>query len=310
MTVPLLLIAAVAGQFPAESGSGRAESGSGFSPTLLNPGEPESGSMVEGYETTLDLEFGGQFRRAPDAAESGSERLSWEVESRRDYLDQLSTLWEEYEAYIAGEAESGSGRIESGSGLLGSPDPTAARRRQTAAELAGLRARLEAEIGRVEGELRRTERAVERVPRNGHWKTIPPPVPLPADVADADPDRVRTLLVGFGWLAALAVGLIGGAFLAGMNTRRNLLGPLGVRRLDLAGQIAETADSLLAAADDGEAGRMAACQDRLRERIGRAAVFLAPEVAAAIRSLVAASDAGERSAEYQRLIAELRAGVP
>ena len=300
MTAALLLIAVAAGQLPVESGSGRAETGSGLFSLPWGARKPESGL------TPNLTRRGGQPVPGSAPPESGSGRLSWEVGSRRGTPDDLALLREEFEAYFSGGAESGSSRTESGSELQAPSDSAA--RRQTAAELAALRARLDAEIERVEAELRDAERAAERA-ASRNPVAIPPPIPLPADAADADPARVRTLLVGFGWLAALAAGLLGGALLSGLGGRRRDPRPLENRRLDLAGEIAETADSLLAAADAEEAGRLAACRDRLRERAGRAAVFLDPGVAAAIRSLVAANEAGGRTAAYGRLIAALRSGV-
>ncbi|QDT15998.1 hypothetical protein [Alienimonas californiensis] len=119
---------------------------------------------------------------------------------------------------------------------------------------------------------------------------LPPPSDTPPPPGgDA---RVHALLVSLGWIAALVAGGIAGYLLGlsrGAERRRRSLEP---RQLDLAGEVAETADSLLAAANAGEAGRYEACVDRLRERVGRTAVLLDDRSAGAVRELVAAATTG------------------
>ena len=145
----------------------------------------------------------------------------------------------------------------------------------------------------------------------------PPAVPTEADAAPPPGDaRVHALLVSLGWIAALAAGGLAGYLLGvgrGEERRRRSLEP---RQLDLAGEIAETADSLLAAAERGEADRYGACVDRLRERVGRTAVLLDDRAADAVRGLVAAAgaapptgEAGKLEAAYRGLLGTLRRSV-
>ena len=148
---------------------------------------------------------------------------------------------------------------------------------------------------------------------------LPPPTEAfptgPPPTGDA---RVHALLVSLGWIAALAAGGLGG-YLLGLNRgaerRRRSLEP---RQLDLAGEVAETADSLMAAAAAGEAGRFEACVNRLRERVGRTAVLLDDRAAGAVRDLVAAATTAppaesgrDRQLEtaYDGLVAALRRSV-
>ena len=315
MTAATLIAAVAVAVVPPEAGSGpHVESGSGVDRWERVSPEVNGSSRAARADAlaALRAEFGA-YRRAQDggAVESGSgrtgntaraaqgtgrgerrDRTGPSPESGSGAAEMLNEAFRRTRPlpHHPGFLEQLYGDPEAGSGIL--------------------RAEVEAELEAMRAEQRRAierPRDTDPVPGDPAGESIPPPVPLPADAADGDPEAVRVLLVGFGWLVALAVGLIGGAALAGANARRNRSGPLESRRLDLAGEIAETADALLAAADDGAAARLAACRDRLRERGGRAAVFLGDGVADAVRRL--SSVDADRGAAYARLIAALQAAV-
>ena len=227
--------------------------------------------------------------------------------------------------------------IESGSGT----DDPAARRRLWDA-LAEEERRVDREIARLRAEHAESGSGAPRGgdPRGGHLELfVPPPTrppPLgggfdaddlpPAAVRPVRPDspppagdaRVHALLVALGWIAALAAGGFAGYLLGvgrGEERRRRNLEP---RQLDLAGEVAETADSLLAAADANEADRFAACAARLRERVGRTAVLLDDRAADAVRRLMSTAAAGPPTdeagreglrASYDGLVGALRNSV-
>ena len=151
---------------------------------------------------------------------------------------------------------------------------------------------------------------------------VPPPAgaPRPADPSTAGalrrPGRSRDALPAvLAGIAALAAGLLAGYLLGTGGRAEKLRKGLEPRQLDLAGEVAEAADSLRAAARRGETDRLAACTDRLRERAGRVRVLLDDATAAAMTDLVTAAEADPTKnpaaleAAYEQLVRALRAGV-
>ncbi|NNJ27765.1 hypothetical protein [Alienimonas chondri] len=236
-------------------------------------------------------------------AESGSQLGKWEVGSSRS-LEPLRTDPRSY-------SESGSGvATESGSGIFGGrPDPF------------GHPSYRPMDAGIIAPPPRpRVARPAPRDRASLGGGFDPNDLPPPSEAPPQGDARVHALLVSLGWIAALVAGGLGG-YLLGLNRgserRRRSLEP---RQLDLAGEVAETADSLMAAADAEEAGRFEACVDRLRERVGRTAVLLDDRAAGAVRELVSAATTGppseksvDRSARlqaaYDGLVSALRKSV-
>ena len=275
-----------------ESGSGRVQSGSvirhGFDP--LPPGaydnpprfRPESGSgrMQRRVESGSTIQFGsGQSNDRADeyfSALSEEERTQMNRELRREQQKAQRALERELKAPNAA-AESGSGVSRSDR----RPEQTSTR---------SLEPLLTAPPPRP--------RVAQPAPRDGRSlgggfdvEELPPPSEADAPPPPADA-RVHALLVALGWIAALVLGGAAGYLLgAGRGSNRHLRS-LEPRQLDLAGEVAETADSLMAAAGAEEAGRYHACVDRLRERVGRTAVLLDDRASHAVQNLVAAASAG------------------
>ena len=285
MTPALLTVACLAAGPPAESGSG-----------LFAPPDFPADVVAEGIggrpESGSDLATGG-------GTESGS---GWATEA----VEDLNRAFRRRLAPRDGFLEGLYVPPESGSGI----DRTL--------EIGPSRGR----VGAIRNGSERTSSIpAPRAPpvRNELEVDIPAPITLPPPGTGAAAE-LRSLLVGFGWIAAALAGAAAG-YLLGVRRederRRRNLEP---RQLDLAGEVAEVADSLLAAADSSEADRFAACIERLRERIGRTAVLLDDPTADAVRNLVrtaesrssGSGDGAPRTdvrAAYDRLVATLRRSV-
>ena len=358
---------------------GGPESGSG-------PVPPESGSVMEGYESTLSLTFGpgqqvvesgsgvaesgtgatfgfgppppGMYDNPPPGG-SGPEAGSGLADRiKRDLNRAFSDRWRRDGRRNFPGARSGFGEgtwVESGSGTTatltwvpaesGSETGDPAARRRLLEALAEEELRLDREIARLRAEREESGSGVSvgRDPLGGRpdpfaepplrpkppalgggfdADDLPPAAVRSARPADDPPPagdaRVHALLVALGWIAALAAGGFAGYLLGvgrGEERRRRNLEP---RQLDLAGEVAETADSLLAAADANEADRFAACTNRLRERVGRTAVLLDDRAADAVRRLVSTAAAGPPTGDagrdalrvgYDGLVGALRRSV-
>ena len=360
MSGALLIAAALAGQIgEPESGSAAVSAGDPFRPLnelieSVSGVTPESGSVMEEYDSTHALTFGSGQRvhesgsgttfgfgspppgmyDNPPASGSGPEAGSGAVADRARRVEELRR---KIDALEVGRGEFP--RAESGS-EAGDP---AARRRLLKA-LAEEELRLDREIARLRAAREESGSGVSvgLDPLGGRpdpfaaSRTRPKPPALgggfdaddlppaavrpvrPADPPPAGDARVHALLVALGWIAALAAGGFAGYLLGvgrGEERRRRNLEP---RQLDLAGEVAETADSLLAAADAGEPDRFAACAARLRERVGRTAVLLDDRAADAVRRLVSTAAAGPPTddagreglrASYDGLVGALRKSV-
>ena len=273
-----------------ESGSGRVQSGSGFVQSgsvirhgfdPLPPGaydnpprfRPEAGSTIQSGSGRLNDRAGELFSALPE-----EERAQIDRELRRQQQAAQRELEREVKARSAA-AESGSETIDGRSESFAKPEQFSTRSLEPLASDP-------------------QPRDARPAPRDGRSlgggfdvEELPPPSELgdPRPPADA---RVHALLVSLGWIAALALGGAAGYLLgAGRGSNRHLRS-LEPRQLDLAGEVAETADSLMAAAGAEEAGRYHACIDRLRERVGRTAVLLDDRASHAVQNLVAAATAG------------------
>ncbi|MEM9702824.1 MAG: hypothetical protein AAF907_10330, partial [Planctomycetota bacterium] len=226
--------------------------------------------------------------------ESGSEESPWLILRRGQTVHESGSEW----------AESGSGTFGGRPDPFGgwepgviAPPPRPSVQRGSADGRAGLRS----------------------APPGGGWDEENLPSDSGAGPPPGDP-RVHALLVSLGWLAALVAGGVAGYLLGlgrGAERRQRSLEP---RQLDLAGEVVETADSLMAAAAAEEAGRFGSCVDRLRERVGRTAVLLDDRSAEAVRRLVADATDGvpdepmpQRAARlqpaYDALVTALRRSV-
>ena len=252
---------------------------------------PESGSVMEEYDLTHALTFGSGQR----VHESGSGIAESGSGATFGFGSPPPGMYDNPPAGGSGpEAGSGVGGEQPTDPLGGRPDPFAAPRTRPPPP-----------------------------PLGGGFDAddLPPAAVRPARPANPPPAgdaRVHALLVALGWIAALAAGGFAGYLLGvgrGEERRRRNLEP---RQLDLAGEVAETADSLLAAADANEADRFAACTARLRERVGRTAVLLDDRAADAVRRLVSTAAAGPPTdeagreglrASYDGLVGALRKSV-
>ncbi|MFH5804775.1 hypothetical protein [Alienimonas sp. DA493] len=298
-----------------ESGSGlRFESGSGLGGRF--DGRPGSAAPVQSG-SGIRFESGSGLRRGfdppPEGAYDNPPRFAPQSGSGRIQLSPGSSS-------VRRVIEDGSGWIETGSGWVRNLE--SGSRSMTYEQMAGLEPResgsgVESGSDLFGGRPNPFGRPSERL-SNDPGVIAPPPrprtaaprsraelgggfdpneLPSPGDAPPPPPPpsndaRVHALLVSLGWIAALVAGGIAGYLLGlsrGAERRRRSLEP---RQLDLAGEVAETADSLMAAANAGEAGRFEACVDRLRERVGRTAVLLDDRSAAAVRNLVAAATTG------------------
>ncbi len=300
---------------------GSAESGSRVTPR----GRVESGSRLPDHlfiprSTVAESGSGEAFEPLRQLIRETHSGLRPESGSMLDELEEYD--WPLTIQHGSGQqvVESGSGEIESGSGLFGgrffqseAPESGAiapAPRSRTAP--------------RADARPLAPPHAAAPAPRydsrlGGGFDPLDLPPPTEAGPPPGD-SRVHALLVSLGWFAALAAGGLGGYLLAtsrGGERRRRSLEP---RQLDLAGEIAETADSLMAAADGEEAGRLQACVERLRERAGRTAVLLDDRSAGAVRDLISAATTGPPSeptaartarlqTSYDKLVAALRQSV-
>lgn len=295
-----------AGRVHIESGSGLADFGpliELIEATRGNLTEAEAESMIEEYQSTLSLQFGSG-QRVHESG-SGVESGSGSEVACPGPLDMIRGYDKRAESGSGLSPESGSGvEAESGSGPFGGrPNPFAAPGPQSGVSAPPPR-----------------PRPGSRLASGGMGGGFDPSeLPSPTEAGPPPPPgdaRVHALLVSLGWIAALVLGSFAGYFAGlsrGDDRRRKSLAP---RQLDLAGEIAETADSLMAAADADEPGRYQACVERLRERVGRTAVLLDDRSAEAVRGFVAAAanePVAERGAKlqsaYDGLVAALRKSV-